>query len=46
MHKTLIRLHGKVTNPIHFISINIFKNMQQNNENGGLIQNKKRNVPI
>jgi len=36
LHKTHIRLHGKVTNPIHSISINIFKNMQQNNENGGL----------
>jgi len=40
-HKTLIRLHGKVTNPIHSIGINIFKNMQQNNKNGGLNQNKR-----
>lgn len=46
MHKSHIRLHGKVTNPFHSISKNILKNMQQNNENGGLSQNKRYNEPI
>jgi len=46
LHKTFIRLHGKVTNPIHSISINLFKNMQQTTENGGLSRNKRPNEPI